>query len=85
MMITEIIEKVGDVIIKVGCKRIITMTMVGTWSLSQLLRIGAVLTDNMALASKVGVSLEFSYLTFMIAGSYFGFSAAKNGIGKLSK
>jgi len=84
-MIGEFIEKTGEVIVKVGCKRIITLTMVGTWSLSQLLRVGAILTDNMTLASQFGVSQEFAYLTFMIAGSYFGFSAAKNGVRKPSK
>jgi len=76
----NIIKDIGDFILNVGCKRIVTLIVVGTWSLSQLLRIVAVAIGRPEFASHIGVSQEFAYLAAIIAGSYFGISATKYGM-----
>lgn len=69
----------SDFIIKVGCKRILTIMIVGTWSLSQLLRAGIVISGNPELAMQIGVSAEFSNLAYLTAGGYLGYSIHKEG------
>lgn len=76
-MISEFIESVGDTFVKVGCKRVLAVMIVGTWAASQLLRIGGILVD---VPVDVGVSEEFADLAKFVAGAYFGYSAHKAGV-----
>lgn len=77
-----------DFIIEVGCKRIVVIMVVGTWTLSQLIRIGAVIAfafkgipkeTATLLINNIGVTPEFGILALVLGSTYVGYSIHKAG------